>query len=256
MTLVLAASGLRVGPSEVVAVRPERLVLVCGTATEVGKTWVCARLLTGLRNRGLSVAARKPAQSFDLDSEGARLGGPTDAEVLGAASGEHPGDICHSFRSYHRAMAPPMAAEALGLPAFSVSDLIEEMVWPSHRVDVGVVETAGGVRSPQASDGDATHLLASLEPDVVILVADAGLGTINSVRLSMEALRTVTDGTTIGGGEGNARTGARTVVVLDRFDGRHDIHRRNRTWLSERDHYEVVTMPGEEQRLTDLVWAP
>ncbi len=236
--------------------RPERLALVCGTATDVGKTWVCARLLVELRNRGASVSARKPAQSFDLDSEGARLGGATDAEVLGAASGEHPGDICHSFRSYHRAMAPPMAAEALGLPAFTVADLIEEMVWPPDRVDVGIVETAGGVRSPQASDGDTTDLVASLRPDVVILVADAGLGTINSVRLAMEALHTVTGGAAGGGEEANDAGGTRTVVVLDRFDGRHDIHRRNRAWLAERDHFEVVTVPGEEPRLADLLWAP
>ena len=85
-----------------------------------------------------------------------------------------------------------MAAEALGLPAFTVADLIEEMVWPSDRVQVGVVETAGGVRSPQASDGDTTDLLAALGPDVVVLVADAGLGTINAVRLSMDALATAT----------------------------------------------------------------
>jgi hypothetical protein len=86
---------------------------------------------------------------------------------------------------------------------------------------------------------------------VVILVADAGLGTINSIRLSMEALRTVT-----GGEAGNGAAGVRTVVVLDRFDGRHDIHRRNRTWLIERDGYEVVTVPGEEPRLTDLLSPP
>ena len=56
-------------------VRPERVVLVCGTGTEVGKTWVCGRLLRELRDRGLSVSARKPAQSFAIDSEGVRLGG-------------------------------------------------------------------------------------------------------------------------------------------------------------------------------------
>ena len=98
------------------AVRPERIVLVCGTGTEVGKTWVAARLLRHLRSRGRTVSARKPAQSFDLDRHGDRLGGATDAEVLAAASGEFPGDVCHSFRSYHRAMAPPIAAHALGLP--------------------------------------------------------------------------------------------------------------------------------------------
>ena len=47
--------------------------------------------------------------------------------------------------------------------------------------------------------------------------------------------------------------GVRTVVVLDRFDGHHDIHRRNRQWLAERIGYTVVTLPGEEPVLADLV---
>ncbi len=223
--------------------RPDRLVLVCGTGTEVGKTWVGARLLKELRARGLRVAARKPAQSFDVDLEGTRLGGATDAEVLGAASGEDPGTVCRRHRSYTRAMAPPMAAEALGLPGFSVADLVLEMDWPDERVSVGIVEMAGGVRSPQASDGDTTHVVAALQPDLVLLVADAGLGTINAVRLSMGALAAT-----------GGAAGARTVVVLDRFDGHHDLHCRNREWLVERDGYEVVTLPGEEERLAGLVW--
>ena len=223
--------------------RPERLVLVCGTGTEVGKTWVCGRLLVELRSRGISVAARKPAQSYDVDSEGGRLGGATDAERLGAASGEHPDAVCHPFRSYHRAMAPPMAAEALGLPPFTVADLVEEMVWPVDGVQVGVVELAGGIRSPQASDGDSTDVVAALAPDVVVLVSDAGLGTINGVRMSMDALSAATSGL----------PSARTVVVLDRFDGRHDIHRRNRAWLAGRNGYRVVVVPGEEVVLADLV---
>ena len=37
--------------------RPERLVLVTGTGTEVGKTWVACRLARALRGRGLIVAA-------------------------------------------------------------------------------------------------------------------------------------------------------------------------------------------------------
>jgi dethiobiotin synthetase len=224
-------------------VRPERLVLVCGTGTEVGKTWVAARLLRELRSRGLSVAARKPAQSFDIDSEGTRLGGATDAEVLGAASGEDPADVCHDFRSYHRAMAPPMAAQALGLPGFSIAQLVEEIMWPARQVQVGVVETAGGVRSPQASDGDSCDLLVALAPELVVLVSDAGLGTINAVRMSMDALSSVT----------RSRPSVRTVVVLDRFDGHHDIHRRNRAWLVDRLGYGVVTLPGEESALADLV---
>ncbi len=86
-------------------------------------------------------------------------------------------------------------------------------------------------------------MVAALAPDVVVLVADAGLGTINGVRLSMDALATATD----------ALPGAETVVVLDRYDGHHDIHRRNRQWLSQRLGYRVVVVPGEESDLADLV---
>ena len=50
------------------------------------------------------------------------------------------------------------------------------------------METAGGVRSPQADDGDAVDLVRLLAPDLVVLVADAGLGTINAVRLCVDAL--------------------------------------------------------------------
>jgi dethiobiotin synthetase len=219
------------------------MVLVCGTGTDVGKTWVCSQLLAVLRDRGLSVSARKPVQSFAIDSDGERLDGVTDADVLGAASGEDPGKVCQPARSYHRAMAPPMAAEALGQPPFTVSDLMAEMEWPPDRVQVGMVEMAGGVRSPQTADGDTTDVVAALVPDVVMLVADAGLGTINAVRMSMDALATVT----------GSMPGLRTLVVLDRFDGGHDIHRRNRRWLEDRDGYRVVTLPGEEPALADAV---
>jgi len=221
-------------------VRPERVVLVCGTGTEVGKTWVGARLLVELRSRGRTVAARKPAQSFDVGRHGERLGGPTDAEALGAASGEHPGDVCHSFRSYHRAMAPPIAAAVLGLPPFTVAELVEELAWPTERVDVGVVETAGGVRSPQADDGDVCAMIDAVAPDLVVLVADAGLGTINSIRLTMEALRT-------------SSVPVPVLVVLNRFDGHHEVHRRNHAWLTERDGYRLVTLPGGEAELAGLV---
>ena len=46
--------------------RPHRLVAVIGTGTDVGKTWVTARVIGELRETGSSVAARKPAQSYAL----------------------------------------------------------------------------------------------------------------------------------------------------------------------------------------------
>ena len=133
-------------------------------------------------------------------------------------------------------MAPPMAAEALGRPWFTIRDLVEELVWPGG--DVGLVETAGGLRSPLAADGDCLAFCQAVVPDFVLLVADAGLGTINSVRLCADAL---------------AAVAMPVLVVLNRFEPTSDLHARNLEWLLGRDELAVVTMPGEEERLADLV---
>jgi dethiobiotin synthetase len=215
-------------------VRPQRIILVAGTATDIGKTWVSARLLTGLREAGATVAARKLAQSFDPgdDSDG------LDAAVLGRASGEPPDVVCPPDRWYEVAMAPPMAAAHLGRTPFTVAQLLGELSWPAAPVDVGLVETAGGVRSPQADDGDVTTLCEAINPDLVVLVADAGLGTINSIRLSVGVLP------------------GRPVVVLNRYDGLNDLHVSNRTWLTERDEFHLVALPDEEATLLALVRSP
>jgi dethiobiotin synthetase len=201
------------------------LVLVAGTGTDVGKTWVSARLLEAWRAAGIFVAARKPAQSFVPGS------GPTDAEVLGEASGEDPATVCPPARSYPVALAPPMAAAALGLPRPTVADLIAELAWPAHGVGVGLVETAGGVRSPQADDGDVIDIASATRPDGIVLVADAGLGAINAVRLSLAALTDVVR---------DGPTPLPVVVVLNRFDASSALHHRNLAWLRDRDHLCVV----------------
>jgi hypothetical protein len=43
------------------------------------------------------------------------------------------------------------------------------------------------------------------------------------------------------------------VVVLNHYDGGHEIHRRNRAWLTEREGYRIVAVPGAEAELADLV---
>ena len=199
--------------------RPRRIVVVTGTGTEVGKTWVAARLASAIRAQRLTVAVRKPAQSFAAGDD------MTDAHVLGAASSEAPELVCPPHRWYPVPMAPPMAAAELGLEPPSLEDLIAEVdrSWPASDVDLGIVEAAGGVASPQAADGDATDLARALKADRVLLVADAVLGTINAVRLSVWALAPIP-----------------VTVFLNRYDGSDGLHRANRDWLRVRDGFEVI----------------
>jgi dethiobiotin synthetase len=202
--------------------RPDTLVFVTGTGTEVGKTWWTAQVGAELRSQGVTVAARKPVQSGDGTS-------PADSVVLGAATGEDPSRVCPSHRSYDLAWAPPMAAAELGLPSFTIAELVRETQWDGG-TRVGFVEGAGGPRSPIASDGDNVDLTRSLIPDLVVLVADAGLGTINAVLLSAAAF----DGL------------GPLIVAFNRYDG-DTLARRNRELLTA-EGYDVITAPQELAR--------
>ncbi len=209
--------------------RPQRVVVVFGTATEIGKTWFGAATITELVSHGVGVAARKPAQSFDPDDPH-----PTDAEVLAAATGEDPALVCPSHRWLRVALAPPMAADRLGLPPVLLADLVAEVEqsWaddasgPATRV--GWVETVGGPRSPIAHDGDGVDLARALGAQHLALVADASLGTLNAVRSSLAVLEPL---------------GVPVTVALNRFDAADALHVENLRWLRDLDGLDVVTSP-------------
>jgi dethiobiotin synthetase len=207
-----------------------RIVAVAGTGTEVGKTFVAAGVLRTLRVRGYEVAARKPVQSFSPGDAS------TDADELAQATGADATTVCPRHRWLPVSLAPPIAAEVLGLPPFTVDELATEVkAGLPDRARV-LVETAGGVRSPIAADGDCLDLIGALAPAIVVLVADAGLGTINAVRLSVDALWR-----------------QRVVVYLNRFDAGCDVHRRNLEWLTARAGFHVMADVGELARLVELV---
>lgn len=202
--------------------RPERLVAVLGTATGVGKTWTTARVAARLRADGITVAARKPVQSFaPCDTQ-------TDADVLAGVTGEASSDVCPRHRSYAMGMAPPIAAAFLGLPPPHLGELLDELEWPDAPVEVGLLETVGGPRSPLATDGDSAALAAAVRPDLAVLVAPAALGAINAVLLCAPVVPRP------------------LVVFLNRFD-RSDVHDRNLRWL-QGEGFDVVVRVDELAR--------
>ena len=193
-----------------------RSVVVTGTSTEVGKTWMTARLIESLRADGTKVSARKPVQSF------AESDAHTDADVLAVASGEEVDLVCPRHRWYERPLAPPIAAELLGRPPISLDDLVRELRLPDD--GFVFVEGVGGPRSPLADDGDTVELAERVDPDLILLVAGPELGTINATVLAAEAF------------------GDRPLMVfLNRYDEAAADHVRNRDWLEETSGLSVVT---------------
>lgn len=203
---------------------PDALVVVTGTATEVGKTWLTARVASVLRAQGTEVAARKPVMSFDPAEE------TNDAQVLAQATGEEETTICPPHRRYGVAMAPPMAADVLKRPRLKMNELVDELHLPDR--GVALVEGVGGVRSPLAHDGDTISLTERLNPSYVVVVAPSGLGAINDVLTTRDSL------------------GDRwpLIVFLNRFDASDNLHARNLAWLRDEESVPLAVTPQRVAR--------
>ncbi|MGA9520074.1 MAG: dethiobiotin synthase [Myxococcaceae bacterium] len=155
-------------------------IFVTGTDTGVGKTEVSAALLSLLADAGLHPAPMKPYESGCADRRQ-----PADALTLRAAarSSDPLEDICpHRFRA---PLAPGIAARRQhAVPS------IDRTLQAFRRFDRRslVVEGAGGLLVPIDPERDVIDLIALLRLPV-LLVARAGLGTLNHSGLALEALR-------------------------------------------------------------------
>ena len=234
--------------------RPRLLAVVTGTGTEVGKTWVCAEVARELGARSWLVVARKPAQSFEADSDGRPLQ-PTDADILAAATADSPQRVCPPARWYPEPAAPPIAARRCGWRPPTMDDLVGEInaSWPDPGSDIALVEGAGGLLAPLAaardegdergksdSRDDTLGLALALRAEVVVIVADAGLGVIHHTRAATAALRGVD---TI------------TVVHLNRYDPTVPTHRENAAWLAGEADQHGYTLSTSSAQTADAIAA-
>jgi dethiobiotin synthase len=149
---------------------------VTGTDTGVGKTVVCAAMALAEQASGRKVAYFKPVQT------GVGPGEPGDAAFVAAA-----GIPAAEGLRLDEALAPAVAAERAGC-VIDVDGLVARVRAEAARVDVLVVEGAGGLLVPLAGELTMADLVARLPSDLVI-VTRPGLGTLNHTALTLEAAR-------------------------------------------------------------------
>jgi dethiobiotin synthetase len=158
-----------------------RGLFVTATDTGVGKTEVACALLAAARGRGLDAIGMKPAQS------GAVAGEPSDAERLRAAcGGVEPLDATCPY-AFAAPLAPAVAARVEGREV-SLARILEAARALAARHAAVVVEGAGGLLVPLTERETYADLAVALALPV-LLVARAGLGTVNHTALTVEALR-------------------------------------------------------------------
>jgi dethiobiotin synthetase len=165
-----------------VATREPRMsprYFVTGTDTNVGKTQVSAALLGLMAARGLTPFAFKPFESGMTSLEE-----PGDSRRLQrAAGGWQVLDTISLFR-FTTPVAPAIAAR-LERRKTSWARVMKTFRGFGRRA--GVVEGAGGLFVPLDAQHDVIDALAAMKLPAVV-VARAGLGTINHTALTLEAL--------------------------------------------------------------------
>ena len=154
--------------------RKAKKIFIVGTGTDVGKTYVTGLILKKLRER--------------RRSDGTLV--PGDALHVKEVSGIHQPleQMCPYV--YEHAVSPHLASRLEGNPV--ALDMVEKGFREVCReYDYVTMEGSGGILCPVCFDGTEIWLedvIARLELSC-LLVADAGLGTINNVVLTVEYMR-------------------------------------------------------------------
>ncbi|MGH3362673.1 MAG: dethiobiotin synthase [Nocardioides sp.] len=151
-----------------------------GTGTGVGKTIATAALALRAAGQG-SVVVVKPVQT----GIGPGSTDPADAEVVH----ELTGCAVQELTALEDPLAPDTAARLRGMRIPPVAEYADRVRVLTGFHDTVVVEGAGGLLVRLDTEGGTIlDLAASVAADVVV-VASAGLGTLNHTELTLAALR-------------------------------------------------------------------
>lgn len=167
-----------------------KALFVVGTGTDVGKTYVSGLLLRWFQERGNNPGYYKAAMSGNLRRvDGSLI--PGDAQFVRDFAGLHQPleEMCPYV--YENAWSPHLAARVEGNPVE-----LEIVLQGFHKVlrshDPVIVEGSGGICCPIRVEREQEIWLEDVIRAMAlpsVLVADAGLGTINSVMLTAAYMR-------------------------------------------------------------------
>ena len=160
-------------------------LFITGTDTDVGKTYVTALLVKTLRKAGFDVGYYKAAIS------GAPTVAESDAGFVNRFAGiNEPEDMILSYL-YQNAVSPHLAARIEGNP---VEKEVILKAWErvTKAYPYVTIEGSGGIMCPIRHDEKAVYYLEDIIQWLrlpVLVVANAGLGTINHVVTTCEYIK-------------------------------------------------------------------
>lgn len=159
-----------------------RGIFIIGTDTDAGKTVISAGLLYLLLKNKYRAAYFKPVASGETDISGVKMS--IDAAFVKRAAGFSEDQKLVTPFAFADAVAPHLAARLVHR-AIDVAVIQKSLNELMNRYDVIIGEAAGGLAVPLNDDGYMQYELIRKLGFPCLLVARAGLGTINHTLLTL-----------------------------------------------------------------------
>ena len=165
-------------------------IFITATGTDIGKTYVSALIVKKIRQSGFNCGYFKPVLSGVEEFEGILTKSDcnyvVDTAKIPAAAND-----CVTYW-WKEAVSPHLASQRAG-ESIDTERILADYKKASEKYDYLLIEGAGGITCPLRLENGEKYLLKDLIKDLginVLLIADGGLGTINSVLLTTEYAKT------------------------------------------------------------------
>lgn len=199
-----------------------KTIFITATGTDIGKTYVSGLIAKHIKDKGLNIGYYKAA-----------LSGSNDIKDSDAWYVKQQADLPDSYDemvsyTYKHAYSPHLAAQIEGNPP-DIKIIKNAYKDISKKYDYMIVEGSGGIICPIRYDNNQKIFLEDIIKELNIpslIIADAGLGTINSTVLTIEYMRSK-----------NLKING---VILNRFEMANKMHEDNQKMVEKMTGVKII----------------
>ena len=199
-----------------------KAIFITATGTDIGKTYVSGLLAKHMKDKGLNIGYYKAA-----------LSGSHDVSDSDAWHVKEKAELPDSYNemvsyTYKHAYSPHLAAQIEGNPP-DIDVIKRAYLDISAKHDYMIVEGSGGIICPIRYDDNKKIFLEDIIKELNIpslIIADAGLGTINATVLTIEYMRNK-----------NLKING---LILNRFETENEIHDDNKKMIEEMTGIKII----------------
>lgn len=199
-----------------------KAIFITATGTDIGKTYVSGLIAKHMKDKGLNIGYYKAA-----------LSGSHDVSDSDAWHVKEKAELPDSYNemvsyTYKHAYSPHLAAQIEGNPP-DIDVIKRAYIDISAKHDYMIVEGSGGIICPIRYDDNKKIFLEDIIKELNIpslIIADAGLGTINAAVLTIEYMRNK-----------NLKING---LILNRFETANEMHDDNKKMIEEMTGIKII----------------